>query len=75
MNKITVSSPYQGCSFGGRGNPPNVSQNGMNIMAALLAKKTGRPVKLLYDRAETFYGISGDLMISRFKVGAKKETP
>jgi len=73
MNKITVHSPYQGCSFGGRGNPANNSENGMNILAALLARRTGRPVKLLYDRREYFFGESADMMVGHFKVGAKSD--
>ena len=73
MDKISVYTPYQGCSFGGRGNCANNSENGMNILAALLAKRTGRPVKLLYNRRETFFGESGDMMAGYFKVGAKKD--
>ena len=73
MNKITVHALYQGGSYGGRGNPANSSENGMNILAALLAKRTGRPVKLLYNRSEYFYGESGDMAVSYFKVGAKKD--
>ncbi len=73
MNKITMHSPYQGCAFGGRGNPANNSENGMNILAALLARRTRRPVKLLYDRREYFYGESGDMMVGSFKVGAKND--
>lgn len=73
MNRITIHTPYQGCSFGERGNPPNYSETGINILAALLAKKGGRPVKLLYDRSENFFGVSGDMMTSYFKVGAKKD--
>jgi CO/xanthine dehydrogenase Mo-binding subunit len=73
MNKIHTHSPYQGCSFGERCNPPNWHQNGINTIAVLLAKKAGRPVKLLLNRAESFYGESGDMMVSHFKVGAKKD--
>jgi len=73
MNKISVYSPYQGCSFGGRGNCADNSENGMNILAALLARRTGRPVKLLYNRRETFFGESGDMMVGYFKVGAKED--
>ena len=73
MNRIMVRSPYMGCSFGGRGNPANNSENGMNVLAVLLAKRTGKPVKFLYDRADTFFGESGDMMVSDFKVGAKKD--
>ncbi len=73
MSKITIHSPYQGCAFGGRGNPANNSENGMNILAALLARRTRRPIKLLYDRREYFYGESADMMIGSFKVGAKND--
>jgi xanthine dehydrogenase molybdenum-binding subunit len=73
MNKITFHSPYQGCSFGGRGNPANNSENGMNVLSALLSKRTNRPVKMVYNRRETFFGESGDMMVSYFKVGAKSD--
>lgn len=69
MDRVTVNTVYQGCSFGGRGNPSNQSENGMNILATLLSRKTGRPVKLLYDRRDTFFGESGDMSIGEFKVG------
>jgi xanthine dehydrogenase molybdenum-binding subunit len=73
MNKIHTHSLYQGCSFGERCNPTNWSQNGINVLAVLLAQKSGRPVKLVLNRAENFYGESGDMMVGYFKVGAKKD--
>ncbi len=73
LNKIHTHSLYQGCSFGERCNPTNWSQNGINVLAVLLAKKTGKPVKLLLNRAENFYGESGDMMVGNFKVGIKKD--
>jgi len=73
MNKITIHSVYQGGSFGERGNPANHSENGINILAALLARRTGKPVKLLYDRGQQFFGESGDMMIGDFKVGVKND--
>jgi len=73
MNKIHTHSLYQGCSFGERCNPSNWSQNGINVLAVVLAKKANRPVKLVLNRAENFYGFSGDLMVSKFKVGARKD--
>lgn len=73
MNSITINSLYQGCSFGGRGNPANNSENGMNIIGVIGARRTGRPVKVLYDRKETFFGMSGDMMAGYYKVGAKKD--
>lgn len=73
MNKVNVHSPYHGCSFGERCNPANWHQNGITTLAVLLAQKSDRAVKLVFSRAETFYGESGDMMKSRFKVGAKKD--
>jgi xanthine dehydrogenase molybdenum-binding subunit len=73
LKDITIFTPYQGCSFGERCNPADFSINGMNVLAVLTAKKAGRPVKLLFDRAEKFYGESGDMMVSYFKVGVKKD--
>jgi len=73
MNKIHTHSLYQGCSFGERCNPSNWHQNGINVLAVLLAQRTKKPVKLVLNRAETFYGESGDMMTSRFRVGAKKD--
>lgn len=73
MNKITMYSPYQGSSFGERCNPADFSINGMNTLAVLTARKAQRAVKLLFDRAEKFYGESGDMMVSYFKVGAKRD--
>ncbi|MEE9419361.1 MAG: xanthine dehydrogenase family protein molybdopterin-binding subunit [Desulfatiglandaceae bacterium] len=73
MNKVNIHSPYHGCSFGERCNPANWHQNGITTLAVLLAQKSDRPVKLVFSRAETFYGESGDMMKSRFKVGAKKD--
>ena len=69
MDKVTINTVYQGCSFGGRGNPANHSENGLNILATLLSKRTGRPIKILFDRRDTFFGESGDMAISDFKVG------
>lgn len=57
MDKVTINTVYQGCSFGGRGNPANNSENGMNVLATLLSRKTW-PIKLLYDRRDTFFGES-----------------
>jgi len=73
LNQITMYTPYQGCSFGERCNPADFSINGMNTMAVIMARRTGRPVKLLFDRAEKFYGESSDMMVGYFKVGAKKD--
>lgn len=73
LDKVTVNALYQGCSFGGRGNPANHSENGINVLASLLSKATGRPVKMLYDRRDTFFGEFGDMSVSDFKVGFKDD--
>jgi len=73
MSKISIHTLYQGGSYGGRGNPANNSENGMNILAAIAAKRTNRPVKILYNREEAFFGESGDMMKGYVKVGAKKD--
>jgi CO/xanthine dehydrogenase Mo-binding subunit len=73
LNRISIHSPYQGCSFGERCNPADFSINGMNVLAVLAAKKAQKTVKLLFDRGEKFYGESGDMMVSRFKVGIKED--
>jgi len=73
MSKISVHTLYQGGSYGGRGNPANNSENGMNVLGAIAAKRTNRPVKVLYNREEAFFGESGDIMKGYVKVGAKND--
>ncbi|MGD0489821.1 MAG: xanthine dehydrogenase family protein molybdopterin-binding subunit [Syntrophorhabdales bacterium] len=71
MNKITTHAPYQGAMFGG--------WNWMNwstithYITALLSKRTGRPVKLVFNRRDDFYGGALDCAVHHFKVGAKKD--
>lgn len=49
MHKVRVIRPYVGGGFGGKSDPfPH------EMVAALLAKKSGRPVKILFDREELF---------------------
>ncbi|HYE79672.1 MAG TPA: molybdopterin cofactor-binding domain-containing protein, partial [bacterium] len=49
MHLINVIRPMVGGGFGGKSDPfPH------EMVAALLARKTGRPVKLLFDREEVF---------------------
>ena len=48
MNKITMHAPYQGASFGGWSQTP--WNMGGNYCAAILAKRTGRPVKWIFTR-------------------------
>ena len=49
MHKITVIRPKVGGGFGGKSDPFN-----FEMATALLSMKTGRPVKLLFDREESF---------------------
>lgn len=48
--RIRVIQPFLGGAFGGKSDPFS-----LEFCVALLAMKTGRPVKMLYTREETFY--------------------
>jgi 4-hydroxybenzoyl-CoA reductase subunit alpha len=54
MHKIQVIRPHVGGGFGGKSDP-----FAHEMAAALLAMKTRRPVKLLFDRDESFYSGRG----------------
>jgi len=69
MNKIQIHCPYQGASFGGWSQMP--WNMGGHYCAAVLAKRTGRPVKWVFNRREDFYGGQMDEGVYYFKVGAK----
>ncbi len=69
MNKIDIHCPYQGASFGGWS---QMSWNmGGHYCAAVLAKRTGRPVKWAFNRREDFYGGEMDEGVYYYKVGFK----
>lgn len=71
VEKIEMHCLYQGASFGGWS---QVSWNlGGHHCAALVAKRTGRPVKWIFNRREDFYGGSADEGVYYFKVGAKND--
>ena len=54
MNRIQMHCPYQGASFGGWS---QMDWNmGGHYCSAVLAKRTGRPVKWTFTRREDFYG-------------------
>ena len=67
MNHIQIHCLYQGASFGGW------SQMAWNLgghyCAAVIAKRTGRPVKWTFSRREDFYGGEMDVGTYRYKVG------
>jgi CO/xanthine dehydrogenase Mo-binding subunit len=71
MNRIQIHCPYQGASFGGWS---HCSWNlGPYYCAAVLARRTGKPVKWIFDRREDFYGGEMDEGSYFFKVGFKKD--
>lgn len=69
MSRIQTHCLYQGASFGGWS---QLDWNmGGHYCAAVLARRTGRPVKWTFTRREDFYGGSMDEGVCYFKVGAK----
>jgi 4-hydroxybenzoyl-CoA reductase alpha subunit len=67
--KIRVIQPALGGAFGGKSEPFD-----LEFCVALLAKKAGRPVKILYTREEVFYSHRGRHPANmRFKVGCDAE--
>lgn len=71
MNRIELHCPYQGASFGGWS---QMSWNmGGHYCAAVLAKRTDRPVKWIFNRREDFYGGSTDEGVYYYKVGFKND--
>ena len=71
MNKIQMHTLYQGASFGGWSQMP--WNMGGHYCAALIAKRTGRPVKWLFTRREDFYGGEMDEGVYYFTVGFKRD--
>jgi CO/xanthine dehydrogenase Mo-binding subunit len=69
MNKIQIHCLYQGASFGGWSQMP--WNMGGHYCAAVIARRTGRPVKWMFNRREDFYGGEMDAGIYYFKAGAK----
>jgi CO/xanthine dehydrogenase Mo-binding subunit len=71
MNKIDLHCLYQGASFGGWS---QMAWNmGGHYCAALVSKRTGRPVKWLFSRREDFYGGEMDEGVYFLKVGFKAD--
>jgi xanthine dehydrogenase molybdenum-binding subunit len=74
LNKIKLHIPYQGCHFGGGGNPFMHHTHGLHVVSAILSKRTGRPVKTVYSRRDNFYSLSQDAdSNTHFKVGFKND--
>ncbi len=69
MSRVKINSLYNGGMFGGW----NWIDYSMipQYVSALIAKKTGRPVKWIFDRRHDFTFGSMDAMTADFEVGAK----
>jgi 4-hydroxybenzoyl-CoA reductase alpha subunit len=69
MSKIRVTIPTVGGGFGGKGEAcPN------EFAACLLSRKTGRPVKITYERNEVFFTSKGRHPCHmKMKIGIDKE--
>ena len=67
--KVRVVQPAVGGAFGGKSEPFD-----LEFCVALLAKRTGRPVKILYTREELFYSHRGrHPMRMKYRLGASRE--
>jgi CO/xanthine dehydrogenase Mo-binding subunit len=66
---VRVIGPYMGGGFGSK-----LSPGKYNVMAALLAKKTGRPVKLFITREEAMLAAGNRPPVKMtIKIGARKD--
>ncbi|MSP54584.1 MAG: 2Fe-2S iron-sulfur cluster binding domain-containing protein [Myxococcales bacterium] len=69
QEKVRVIQPAIGGAFGGKSEPFD-----LEFCVALLSRRAGRPVKILYTREEVFYSHRGrHPMEMRFKVGCDAE--
>ncbi|MBL1218379.1 MAG: 4-hydroxybenzoyl-CoA reductase subunit alpha [Planctomycetes bacterium] len=69
LGKIRVIRPAVGGGFGGK-----AATSPIDICSALLSKATGRPIKMVYTREETFtYGRGRHKQYMKFKLGVDKE--
>jgi len=69
LSNVRVISHYMGGGFGSKQEAGKYS-----VMAALLARKTGRPVKLFLTREETFLSMGNRAAhIMKLKAGVKKD--
>ena len=69
MHKIRVSVPTVGGGFGGKGEVASAE-----LCAALLARKTGRPVKVTYERSEVFAQHKGrHPCVIKMKIGVDQD--
>jgi CO/xanthine dehydrogenase Mo-binding subunit len=71
MNQVIIHSPYNGAMFGGW----NWMDYSMvpQYISALMAKRTGRPVKWVFNRRDDFTFGQMDVMTSDYRIGAKRD--
>ncbi len=69
LGKIRVIRPAVGGGFGGK-----AATSPLDILSAILSKKTGRPVKMVYSREEMFhYGRGRHKQHMKFKLGVDRD--
>ncbi|MDR3567353.1 MAG: molybdopterin-dependent oxidoreductase [Syntrophobacteraceae bacterium] len=69
MGKVRVVKPYVGGGFG-----PKAATNHMELAACLLSMKTGKPVKMNFDRQQVFmHGRSRHQFFHHMTTGVKKD--
>ncbi|MGC8492003.1 MAG: molybdopterin cofactor-binding domain-containing protein [Syntrophobacteraceae bacterium] len=69
IGKVRVIKPYVGGGFG-----PKAGANHMELAACLLSRKSGKPVKMLFDRAQVFmHGRSRHQFFHTMTTGVKKD--
>lgn len=69
QSRVRVIKPHFGAGYGGKSEPFS-----LEFCAAVLSKKTGRPVKFTYTREEVFYAHRGRHAARMWlKLGAKKD--
>lgn len=71
VSRVTIHCPYQGASFGGWSQMALNMQP--NIIAGILAKRTGRPVKWQFTRREDFCGGGIDNARYHIKAGFRND--
>jgi CO/xanthine dehydrogenase Mo-binding subunit len=67
VSKVRVIVPYLGGGYGGKVYPK------VEPITVALAKKAGRPVRIVLSREEVFYTITKHAAVIRMKTGVKKD--
>ena len=70
MNKVKTNVPYNGGMYGGW-SWISYSQIAQGV-SAILARRTGRPVKWVFNRREDFVFGSVDAKVAYFKIGDER---